>query len=47
MFEQDDIDWGVTFKQQARGKNSIPGGTISQSAVHIAIETKITANIDN
>lgn len=46
MFEQDDIDLGVTFKQQLRGKSSIPDGTISQPAVHIALETKLTASID-
>jgi hypothetical protein len=39
-----DINVGVNFNQQEKGKGSIPDGSIYQSSFKIAIETKLSEN---
>lgn len=46
MFEQDNVELGVSFRQQTRGKNSVPDGMLMQSSVQIALETKVDAGIN-
>lgn len=37
-----DINVGISFNQQTKGKNSIPDGSITQESFKIAIETKLS-----